>query len=94
MSDTTAIQIRLSCGAERAFSGRPAFLLGRLIDAPSGITTGDLPAGLRVSDYVLKLRRAGVDIATQYERHGGPYEGRHARYRLAAPVQTLSREVR
>lgn len=71
-------------------SGRPAWLLDELIRAGStGLTAADLPAGLRVSGFVLKLRRAGVPIDTLTEANEGAYGGHHGRYRLACEVERL-----
>jgi hypothetical protein len=71
-------------------TGRPAWLLQLLADAgAAGLTARDLPAGLRVGGYVLRLRREGVPIKTENEAHAGPYPGHHARYRLAAYVERM-----
>ena len=51
----------------------------------SGITTIERPA-LRLAAYVHSLRKHGLSIETEMERHDGPYQGRHARYRLAQSV--------
>ena len=74
-------------GTEREvrFKGRDAWALGELgeliLAEPRGCTPIDHP-GPRWSGYVHKLRRAGLDIATITEAHGGPYRGHHARYVL------------
>ncbi|WP_210184809.1 winged helix domain-containing protein [Allgaiera indica] len=71
-------------------SGRPAWLLEELIRAGStGLTAADLPAGLRVSGFVMKLRRAGVPIDTLTEANEGVYGGHHGRYRLACRAERL-----
>lgn len=70
--------------------GREAWALGELIRAGNeGCTPIDTP-GPRWSDYVFKLRRRGIDIATVTEPHDGPYAGHHARYVLRATVHRLS----
>jgi hypothetical protein len=70
--------------------GREEWALSNLLAAgESGCTPIDHP-GPRWSDYVFKLRRRGVDIATITEAHGGPYKGTHARYVLQSKVERLS----
>ena len=54
-------------------AGREEWALSHLPAAGDhGCTPIDTP-GPRWSDYVFKLRRRGVDIATVTETHGGPY---------------------
>jgi hypothetical protein len=61
-----------------------------LIEAGSrGVTTIDHPAP-RWSHYVYKLRRAGLDISTDYEKHSGPFPGNHGRYRLNTLVTVVT----
>ena len=71
--------------------GRPAWMLEKLHAAgKSGLTTKELPAGLRVAHYVFLLRtRHGIAISTEREEHSGPYSGTHARYRLLSPITIL-----
>lgn len=69
--------------------GRAAWALERLIAAGSNGLTPISEPGPRWSDYIHKLRRAGVYITTQDEPHTGEFAGRHARYRLAVPVRIL-----
>ena len=38
------------------------------------------------------LRRSGVTITTEDERHAGAFGGTHGRYRLAVPVTVLEVE--
>lgn len=75
-------------GAETIrIGGRPGWLLQRLIEAgAAGLAAADLPAGLRLSGYVHKLRQAGVEISTDYEANAGAFGGSHGRYRLVSPV--------
>ncbi len=81
-------------GAEKVFKGRPAWTLGKLVAAGGrGISSLDLPAGVRLSHYILQLRKNGVPVETKYEKHGGEFAGEHARYRLAAPVSILETEA-
>ncbi len=72
--------------------GRVAWALCELVRAGSGgVTPIDTP-GPRWSAYVHRLRKLGVKVETTHEEHGGPFAGRHARYRLTAPVTILRRE--
>jgi hypothetical protein len=71
-------------------AGREEWALSRLLAAGShGCTPIDTP-GPRWSDYVFKLRRRGIDIATITESHGGDFPGHHARYILRSKVNRLS----
>lgn len=73
-----------------AFSGRTLWALRLFPDAgPRGLTAFDLPRGLRLAGYVHKLRRAGLQIETEYERHEGEFPGHHARYRLKSHVRKV-----
>ena len=66
--------------------GRVLWALRHLIAAgEAGCTPIDTP-GPRWSDYVFKLRRAGISVETITETHGGPYAGHHARYVLRSKV--------
>ena len=67
--------------------GRAAWALRHLVMAgDEGLTAFDAP-GPRWSDYVFKLRKAGVPVETIHEHHGGNFPGTHARYRLTAAVE-------
>ena len=71
-------------------AGREEWALSHLLAAGDhGCTPIDTP-GPRWSDYVFKLRRRGIDVATITETHGGPYAGHHARYILRSKVERLS----
>jgi len=71
-------------------AGREEWALSHLISAgDEGCTPIDTP-GPRWSDYVFKLRKRGIDIATITEAHGGPYAGHHARYVLRSKIECLS----
>jgi hypothetical protein len=71
-------------------AGREEWALSNLLAAGDlGCTPIDTP-GPRWSDYVLKLRRRGIDIATIAEPHAGPYPGTHSRYILVSKVERLS----
>jgi hypothetical protein len=71
-------------------AGREEWALSHLMAAG---TTGCTPIshpGPRWSDYVFKLRRHGVDIATMTEHHDGPFAGTHGRYILRSKVERLA----
>jgi hypothetical protein len=87
----TTLPVRID-GHEKpeTFTGRPAWLLEKLIAAGStGLTTAELPPGVRCSHYILLLRKAGVDIVTLQEMHTGIYAGRHSRYVLRSKVEIV-----
>ena len=66
--------------------GRVLWAFRHLLAAgEAGCTPIDTP-GPRWSDYVFKLRRAGISVETITEMHGGPYAGHHARYVLRSKV--------
>lgn len=73
--------------------GRVAWALRHLIEAGEEGCTPITTPGPRWSDYVFKLRRAGISIETIHEAHGGPYAGHHGRYVLRSRV-TLREPVR
>lgn len=76
-------------GVERSVSGRMAWALSELARAGAkGCTPIDTP-GPRWSDYVYKLKKAGLAVQTITEMHGGAFPGHHARYVLTSPVQIL-----
>lgn len=85
-------RLRLAKGETKAvrLSGRAAWLMDLLAEAAScGLTARDLPAGLRISGFVHRLRLAGVPIETETECHGGPFPGHHARYRLGCHADRI-----
>lgn len=94
MSDVKAIRFRLGEeGPTLTVKGRVAWTLNELLRAGErGCTPVERPAP-RWSDYVFKLRRAGVAVETIDERHGGTYSGDHGRYVLRSPVIVVE-EVR
>lgn len=76
-------------GPVKTFKGRFAFALAHLIQAGrQGLTVIERPAP-RWSHYVMMLKRDGVGIVTETERHGGDFAGKHGRYRLTIPVHVL-----
>lgn len=92
MTENPVIKMVVRIGErEIALSGRQAWAIDKLIEAgPAGLTTADLPPGLRWSEYIRKLRRAGVSVDMTEERHGGAFKGTHGRYRLSATVETVA----
>lgn len=88
----TAITVRKDDGTESKHKGREAWALYELILAGvRGCTPINNPAP-RWSHYVFLLRRAGLNIETIDEAHGGPFAGTHARYVLRTPLRVLSTE--
>lgn len=86
---THAVRVRatLKDGKSLVFSGREAWTLAQLNNAgKKGVTPIERPAP-RWSHYVMMLRRAGLDIETIHEKHGGTFAGTHGRYVLHTPVR-------
>jgi hypothetical protein len=84
-----AFHLRIENGADQVLElkGREEWALSRLLAAGDrGCTPIDTP-GPRWSDYVFKLRRRGIDVATIAEKHEGPYAGTHARYVLKSKIE-------
>ena len=89
----STLTIRQPGGLQQTFNGREAWALRRLVEAgPRGVTKIDHPAP-RWSHYIYKLRRAGLNISTEYEGHKGDFPGTHGRYRLETPLEVVSAEV-
>ncbi len=66
--------------------GRDLWALLNLIEAgPKGCTPIDNPAP-RWSAYAFNLRKAGLNIETVHEPHGGAFSGTHGRYVLHSKV--------
>lgn len=86
-----AITVRIEPdGPTVKLDGRAAWMLTQLIGAGRrGLTTLDLPTGVRVSHYIFLLRRAGFIISSPRESHGGPFPSTHSRYRLETPVTII-----
>ena len=71
------------CPLTFKLSGRLGWTMYQLSLAGShGVTPLEKPAQ-RWSSYVHQLRRKGIAVLTEMERHDGAYRGVHARYRLA-----------
>ncbi|WP_249688510.1 hypothetical protein [Microvirga sp. 3-52] len=76
-------------GQEIQIIGREAWMLDLLkTRGDKGVTTIEVP-GARMSHYVMKLRRKGLDIETADERHSGPFAGSHGRYVLRPSITVL-----
>lgn len=81
-------------GLPKRLHGRAAWLMQKLIDAgKAGVTTIDLPAGIRVAHAVYLLRREGFVITTEHESHGGLFAGVHGRYRAEGDITILEDTV-
>jgi hypothetical protein len=73
-----------------ALNGRNAQILDLLIDrGAAGLSAAEVAPGVRLAAHIERLRKAGVPINTVHERHGGPFAGHHARYRLAREVKRV-----
>ena len=82
-------------GSERTvkLDGRAAWMLRKLISVgPRGLTTAELPPGMRISHFVFLLRREGFEIEMLREPHGGGYPGSHGRYTLRSTVRIVETE--
>jgi hypothetical protein len=86
--------------AEQATLPRPAPVAGNVVQLVARIGDGERGVssienvGPRLSHYVFVLRRSGVGVVTIDEKHGGPYAGEHARYRLSVPVELVTVEAK
>lgn len=88
------IIVELNDGSRKIFKGRDAWCLAELIDGGLiGVTPIERPAP-RWAHYVFKLRRAGLNVETIDETHGGAYSGTHARYLLRTPLRVIEIERR
>ena len=75
---------------EVSLTGRNAWLMRKLIGCGMrGVTTAELPAGIRVSALIHNLRKAGIPITSEIERHTGEFAGNHCRYVLDTRVREL-----
>ena len=73
-----------------ALGGRNRWLMRKLILCGKlGVTTAELPAGVRVSALIHNLRREGISIVSEMERHTGEYAGNHCRYILDTRAHEL-----
>jgi hypothetical protein len=89
-TSTFTFETILNGRQEVALGGRNRWLLRRLISCGlRGLTAAELPAGVRVSALVHNLRRAGIPIVSETERHDGEYPGNHCRYVLDTRVREL-----
>jgi hypothetical protein len=77
-------------GVPTTVVGRDAWMYKELLKVgPRGLTTLENPAP-RISHYIFKLRKAGLLIQSDDERHGGQFSGSHARYRLVSETEVIS----
>ncbi|MER8464196.1 hypothetical protein [Mesorhizobium sp. M1396] len=77
-------------GRTKRLAGRAAWMARVLIKAGTrGVTTVELPAGVRVSHAVYLLRREGFVISMQREAHSGEFSGVHGRFRIETPCTIL-----
>lgn len=86
---TVVVRIEPDGGPKR-LDGRAGWMIRELIKAGTrGVTTVELPAGIRVSHAVYLLRREGFVISMQREAHGGEFAGVHGRFRIETPCTIL-----
>jgi hypothetical protein len=78
-ANITSITVRVGDSGPMILKGRAAWALHNL-DHP----------GPRWSHYAWLIRRAGINVETITEAHGGPYSGTHARYVLLSPVEVVA----
>jgi hypothetical protein len=91
MACILTVKAQVNGGQVVTVCGRDAWALLELKAAnDAGCTPIDHP-GPRWSGYVHKLRKAGVDIETIRETHGGPFSGQHARYVLRSLITILEK---
>ena len=85
----------LSTGAVFEVEGQESRTLVALVDAGHrGITSLEVSTwALRLAHYIMKLRRRGLEIDMERERHGGPVPGEHGRYFLRSGIQILLQEA-
>jgi hypothetical protein len=70
--------------------GRQGWMMKKLVDAGKrGVSTIELPAGVRAAHYIFCLRRSGFVISTEHASHGGVFSATHAVYRIESPVVIL-----
>lgn len=86
-----AITVRVEPdGHTTKLEGRAAWMMRELVRAGThGVTTLDLPAGVRVSHAVYLLRRAGFIISMQREAHAGEFAGVHGRFKIETDVTII-----
>jgi hypothetical protein len=85
------MRVRIGAGGpERAFEGREAWALTRLLEVgEKGLTSIDEP-GVRLAHYVMKIRRAGISVEMVREPNvSGAYGGNFGRYFLRTPLTVL-----
>ena len=74
---------------EVKFTGREAETLLQLMDAGERGVSSLTHPGIRLSHYVMKLRRAGVNIETNMRPFGGAFPGEYGAYILRSKCRVL-----
>ncbi|MBZ9655044.1 winged helix domain-containing protein [Phyllobacterium lublinensis] len=81
------ITAEIADGPRVLFTGRNAWAIKQLVEAGTrGVSSRDIPPGVRLAAHVFNLKKAGVVIETVHESHKGPFPGVHARYRTVTQV--------
>ncbi|MBQ0820985.1 hypothetical protein KBI52_12285 [Microvirga sp. HBU67558] len=76
-------------GQQLKVTKRLAWMLNLLKErGEKGVTTIEVP-GVRMSHYVMMLRRLNLAIETVDVEHPGPFKGTHGKYILRSPVTFL-----
>ena len=72
--------------------GQEARTLEALYEAGDrGITAQEVSTwALRLAHYVMKLKRLGLSIDMEREKHGGPVAGWHGRYSLKTKIEIVA----
>ncbi|MER8368024.1 hypothetical protein [Mesorhizobium sp. M1378] len=74
-------------GRTKRLDGRAAWKMRKLVAAGKrGVSTIELPAGVRAVHYIFPLRRDGFVISTEHASHGGPPAGMHAEDRFGLSI--------
>lgn len=92
MSKRLTLQFRnLRTGGVHEVEGQFARTLHALVEAGQrGVTALEVGSwALRLAHYILILRRLGLVIDMQREKHGGSAPGWHGRYVLQTGVQII-----
>lgn len=83
------LKFQMPDGRTLQVQGREAWTLSNLVRLGlKGFSVFDNP-GPRLSHYIMKLRRLGLNIETVDVRHGGAFPGVHAKYLLRTPIEVI-----
>jgi hypothetical protein len=86
------VRLKVALGErELTFEGREADTLNRLIVRGEAGLTSIENHGPRISQYVMKVRRAGIAVEMIREPHDGGFPGKHGSYFLRSPLRVLER---